>query len=102
MINEARGAVNMEVLYYVAFVALLGGVWYFLMIRPQRKKAKEHDTLIAELKPGSRVITVAGIYGEVESVGEDTVVLKLENGAKMKVSKASIGGLEEAEEPSSA
>jgi preprotein translocase subunit YajC len=102
MIDEARGAVNMGVLYYVAFVALLGGVWYFLMIRPQRKKAKEHDTLIAELKPGSRVITVAGIYGEVESVGEDTVVLKLENGAKMKVSKASIGGLEEAEEPSSA
>jgi len=85
------------VLYWIAFVALLLGGWYFLMIRPQRKKTKEHETLMKELKPGSRVITVAGIYGKVDSVGEDTVVLKLEDGAKMKVSKASIEGLEEIE-----
>ena len=103
MTDEARGAVKMyQVLYWVVFVALLGGVWYFLMIRPQRKKTKEHETRMKELKPGSRVITATGIYGEVDSVGEDTVVLKLEGGAKMKVSKASIEGLEEIEEPSSA
>jgi preprotein translocase subunit YajC len=91
-----------SLLYWVVFVVLLAGVWYFLMIRPQRKKAKEHETLMKELKPGSRVITVAGIYGEIDSVGEDTVVLKLEDGAKMKVAKASIEGIEEIEEPSSA
>jgi len=91
-----------QVLYWVVFVAFVGGVWYFLMIRPQRKKAKEHETLMGELKPGSKAITAAGIYGEVDSVGEDTVVLKLEDGAKMKVSKASIAGLEEIEEPLSA
>jgi preprotein translocase subunit YajC len=87
-----------QVLYWVVVVALLLGGWYFLMIRPQRKKTKEHETLMKELRPGSKVITMAGIYGEVDSVGEDTVVLKLEDGAKMKVSKAIIEGLEELEE----
>ena len=86
-----------QVLYWIVFVAVLIGVWYFLMIRPQRKKTKEHETIMKELEPGSRVITAAGIYGEVDSVGEDTVVLKLEDGAKMKVSKARIEGLEEME-----
>jgi preprotein translocase subunit YajC len=87
-----------QVLYWVVVVALLLGGWYFLMIRPQRKKTKEHETIMKELRPGSKVITMAGIYGEVDSVGEDTVVLKLEDGAKMKVSKAIIEGLEELEE----
>ena len=90
------------VLYWVVLVAVMGGAWYFLMMRPQRKKAKEHDTLIKNLGSGSRVITVAGIYGVVDSVGEGTFVLKLEDGGKMKVAKGSIAGLEEIEEPSSA
>ena len=91
-----------DVLYWVVLVALLGGVWYFLIMRPQRKKAKEHAALIDNLGVGSRVVTAAGVYGQVDSVGEDTVLLKLEDGAKMKVSKGSIAGLEEIEEPSSA
>ena len=91
-----------QILYWVVLVAFLGGVCYFLMMRPQRKKAKEHETLMKNLGAGSRVVTVAGVYGEVDSVGEDTVVLKLEDGAKMKVSKGSIAGLEEIEEASSA
>ena len=90
------------ILYWVVLVALMGGAWYFLMMRPQRKKAKEHETLMKNLGAGSRVVTVAGVYGEVDSVGEDTVVLKLEDGAKMKVSKSSIAGLEEIEDASSA
>jgi preprotein translocase subunit YajC len=91
-----------DVLYWVVLLALLGGVWYFLIMRPQRKKAKEHDSLIEKLGAGSRVVTAAGIYGQVDSVGEDTVLLKLEDGAKMKVSKSSIAGLEEIEDASSA
>jgi preprotein translocase subunit YajC len=90
------------VIYWVVLVALMGGLWYFLIMRPQRKKAKELDALIKNLGAGSRVVTMAGVYGEIDSVGEDTLVLKLEDGAKMKVSKGSIAGLEEIKEPSSA
>jgi preprotein translocase subunit YajC len=91
-----------DILYWVVLVAMLGGVWYFLIMRPQRKKAKEHDDLIKNLGAGSKVVTAAGVYGEIDSVGEDTVLLKLEDGARMKVSKSSIAGLEEIEETSSA
>lgn len=83
-----------SILYWVGLVALMLGAWYFLMIRPQRKKVKEHEAMMKELKPGTRVITMAGIYGEIDSVGEGTMVLKLEDGARMKVSRASIAGLE--------
>jgi preprotein translocase subunit YajC len=83
------------VLYWVVLVGLMLGVWYFLMIRPQRKRTKEHEALTKELGRGSRVITVGGIYGEVDSIAEDTLVLKLEDGAKMKVAKGGIAGLQE-------
>lgn len=84
------------VLYWVLLVALMIGAWYVLIIRPQRKRAREHEALTKELVRGNRVITVGGIYGEIDSVGEDTVVLKLEDGAKMKVAKGGIAGLQEA------
>lgn len=88
-----------SILYWVGLVALMLGAWYFLMLRPQRKRAKEHEAMMKELKPGARVITMAGIYGEIDNVGEETLVLKLEDGARMKVSRGSIAGLEPAEEP---
>ena len=90
----------MTILYWVALVGLMLGAWYFLMIRPQRRKTREHEAMMKQLQPGALVVTVAGIYGEVDSVGEDTLVLKLEDGARMKVSRASIAGLqaEEVEE----
>ena len=91
-----------SIVYWVGLVALMLGAWYFLMIRPQRKKVKEHEAMMKELKPGTRVITMAGIYGEIDSVGEETMVLKLEDGARMKVSRASIAGLEAEEAPDEA
>lgn len=86
------------IIYWVVLVGLMLGAWYFLMMRPQRKKMKEHEAMMKDLKPGARVITMGGIYGEVDSVGEQTMVLKLEDGARMKVSRASIAGLEVLEE----
>ena len=70
----------------VFFIAII----YFLMIRPQRKKQKEHQQLIEELKKGDRVITAGGIYGVVESVSEDSVIIKVESGATMRVIKDSV------------
>jgi preprotein translocase subunit YajC len=85
------------VIYWIVVIVLFIGLVYFLFIRPQQNRTKEHDKLMKEVKPGSHVITMAGIYGEVASVGEDTVILKLEGGATMKVSKASIAGLQQIE-----
>ena len=76
----------------IIFIALLFGLMYFVMIRPQRRKQKEHDEMVQELHRGDNVITAGGIYGRVESVSDDSVVLTIESGVTIRVAKGSIGG----------
>lgn len=74
----------------ILFFVLMFGAMYFLMIRPQRKRQREQEHLLSELRKGTKVVTTGGIHGQVESVGEDTVVLSVESGATMRVSKSSV------------
>jgi preprotein translocase subunit YajC len=74
----------------IIFVVLIIAVFYFLMIRPQRRRQKEQRQMMEELRRGARVITAGGIYGEIESIGEDSVVIKVESGATLRVAKSSI------------
>jgi len=71
-------------------LVLIVAVFYFLIIRPQRKKQKEHEKLIEELKRGDRVITAGGIYGIIENTSEDSIVIKIESGATMRVDRNSV------------
>ena len=72
------------------FLALLVGLFYFVMIRPQRKRQKEHQQMTQELQKGDKVVTAGGIYGQVESISEDSIVIKVESGATMRVAKGSV------------
>jgi len=81
------------------FIVLLFAMMYFVMIRPQRKRQREHQDFIEQLHRGDRVVTAGGIYGVVESVSEDNVVLKVESGATMRVSKSSVIAKQYEEEP---
>jgi len=72
------------------FIGLIFAAMYFLMIRPRRKKEKEHQELMTELKRGDRVVTAGGIYGVIESLSEDSVVIKVESGTTMRVARGSI------------
>ncbi len=74
----------------IIFLVLIFGVFYLLLIRPQRKKQKEHQQLIMELKRGDRVITAGGIYGVIENISEDSVVIKVESGTTMRVARNSV------------
>jgi len=74
----------------IIFLVLIFAVFYFLMIRPQRKRQKEQQQLMEELKRGDKVITAGGIYGQIESVSEDSVVIKVESGATMRVAKGGV------------
>ena len=74
----------------IVFLVLIFGVLDFLMIRPQRKRQKEHEQLLEELQRGDRVVTAGGIYGVVESISEDSVVLKIESGATIRVARNSV------------
>ncbi|WP_251520139.1 MULTISPECIES: preprotein translocase subunit YajC [Staphylococcus] len=66
------------------FPVLLIVLMYFLMIRPQQKKAKQHREMINQIESGQRVTTIGGIKGTVRSVDETTVVLTL-NGSGTEV-----------------
>jgi len=74
----------------IIFLVLIFAMFYFLMIRPQRKRQKEHQQLMEELKRGDRVITAGGIFGVIESISEDSVVIKVESGATLRVAKGSV------------
>ena len=76
----------------IIFMVLIFGIFYFLFIRPQRKRRKEHQELVEELKVGDRVITIGGIYGKIESLSQDSVVLRIESGATIRVARNGIAG----------
>ncbi len=82
-------------IYMVVFLVLIFGVFYFLIIRPQRKKQQNQQELLSNLRPGDRVITIGGIYGRIESLREDSVILKIESGATIRVARRGIAGKQE-------
>jgi len=82
----------------IIILVALFAIMYFLMIRPRQKQQREHESMMQELKPGDRVIMAGGIYGQIESLGEDTAILRIESGATMKVARSSILGKQAIEE----
>ena len=64
--------------------------FYFLMIRPQQKRSKQQKELMENLKKGDKVITAGGIFGVIDGVDEETLIIKLESGATMRVLKNSV------------
>ncbi len=76
----------------IIFLALIFGMFYFLMIRPQRKKQKEHQEMTQELQRGDKVITAGGIYGVIESTSEDSIVIKVESGVTLRIARGSVAG----------
>ena len=63
---------------------------YFLMIRPQSKKAKEHKHMLTELKKGDKVVTIGGIYGVIMEVRERTFLLKVASNSDIEILKSSV------------
>ena len=88
--EEGAETDSMSTWYMIGFLVLIFAMFYFLMIRPQRKRQKEHQQMMEELKKGDRVITAGGIYGTVESVSEDNIVIKVESGATLRMAKSSV------------
>lgn len=77
----------------VPFVAIIG-IFYFFLIRPQNKKQKETEKMLAALKKGDKVVTIGGIHGVVSSVKEKTVVVKVDDNCKMEFSRSAISGID--------
>jgi len=73
-------------LFLIAMFVLM----YFLLIRPQQKRAKEHKKLLNELKKGDEIVTNGGVIGKVTSVDESFATLEISDGVIVKVQKQGI------------
>jgi preprotein translocase subunit YajC len=71
-------------------MVLIMVVFYFFMIRPQVKKAKDLKKLVAELGKGDKVITTAGIHGKIVDMNETTFLIEVEGGTKIRFDKSAI------------
>jgi preprotein translocase subunit YajC len=70
-------------------------IFYFLMIRPESKRRKERQAMIDSLKRGDKVVTIGGLYGDVQDVHDDRIVIKIAEGVKVEVAKSSVSGVRE-------
>src|SRR5262249_17368998 len=76
-------------LMMVAFVV----IFYFMLIRPQQKKAKEHQAMLSKLAAGDEVVTSGGILGKIVEVGDSFVTVEVADGVRLKVQKIQVTSL---------
>ncbi|WP_031483530.1 preprotein translocase subunit YajC [Maridesulfovibrio frigidus] len=72
---------------------LMFAIFYFLLIRPQQKKAKQHKELLAGLKKGDRILTGGGLYGRIVAVDGDELSVELAEGFQVKVDRGYVAGM---------
>jgi preprotein translocase subunit YajC len=92
VIAQATGGAAQAPNPLVTFLPLIGlfVVFYFLMIRPQMKRQKEHRQMLSALAKGDEVVTNGGIAGRVEEVGESFLTVEIAPNVKVRVQKGSI------------
>lgn len=73
-------------------------IFYFLLIRPQQKKAKAHEKLISSVKTGDQVVTNAGIHGTVANVKDKTLIIKIADNVKVEFDRGAIAAVVNAPE----
>jgi preprotein translocase subunit YajC len=76
--------------YMIGFLVIIFALFYFVMIRPQRKRQKEHEQMMRELQKGDKVVTAGGIFGTIDSLSEDSIVIKVEGGTTLRVARGSV------------
>lgn len=72
---------------------LMFAIFYFLLIRPQQKKAKQHKAMLGAIKKGDRVISSGGLHGVITGMTDDVVTMEIAPKIRVKVSRGSIAGV---------
>jgi preprotein translocase subunit YajC len=83
---------SLSFVYLLIFIVIIFGFMYFFTIRPQRKKQQETLKMLQALQKGEKIITNAGIYGTIDTVYEDSFLIKTDSGSTMRVAKWAVVG----------
>lgn len=95
--QAAPGPEQPPVLFQFLPLIIIAVLFYFLLIRPQQKKQKEHEKLVAGVKTGDKVVTAGGIHGIVANVKESTFLIKVADNVKIEFDKSSITSVTKAD-----
>ena len=80
------------IMSFLPLIAIVA-IFYFLILRPQRKKQKDTQNMLSALKKGDRVVTVGGIHGVIQSVRDTTIILKVDDNVKLEFNRGAISGV---------
>lgn len=88
----------MQYVYAVLPWVLIFGVFWFFLIRPQRKQQKEHDEMLNNLKVGDRIVTIGGLKAKIVKIKEDNIRLRVSSNVDIDVVQKAIARLDKSEE----
>lgn len=83
----------------IIMLVLVFGIFYFLMVRPQQKKAKERQKMLEAVKKGDKIITAAGLHGTIAGLDDKTVLVQVADNVKLKFERSAIGSIVREGEP---
>jgi len=86
-VPQSMGLINLFPLILIFIV------FYFLLIRPQKQKEKEHQKMIQGLEKNDEIVTAGGIHGTIVNVKEKTLILRIDENVKIEIDKSAVAGL---------
>ena len=81
-----------QLMSFLPLIAIIG-IFYFLIIRPQSKKQKETQKMLSALRKGDKVVTIGGIHGVIQSVRENTIILRVDENTKLELNRSAISNV---------
>jgi preprotein translocase subunit YajC len=81
-------------------IILMFVIFYFLLIRPQQKKAKEHREMISQVRKGDRIVTSGGLHGRVTAVTDSTLTVEIADRVRVKIARGNISQVVQSSSPS--
>jgi preprotein translocase subunit YajC len=77
---------------------MMFGIMYFLVLLPQQRQRKKMQEMLGAIKNGDKVVTTSGIYGTINGMDGDTIILKIADNVKIRIARAAIGQVEASED----
>jgi preprotein translocase subunit YajC len=87
-----EGSPGSSLFSFLPLVAIIA-IFHFLILRPQNKKQKETQKMLSALKKGDRVVTIGGIHGVIQSLKENTVIVKVDENVKLEFNRSAISSV---------
>ena len=82
---EADSAAGSGLLNFLILALMIGAIFYFLMVRPQRTRMRRQQELISSIDVGDEVQTIGGIFGVIEHMDDESAVIQVEGGGRLRI-----------------